>query len=68
MSNLEILSLKIEKYPYAYHETIAYLAVIQKNKRQKKLKSNLIIKIFDIYKDLINYVRVKFKKKYTLGI
>ena len=68
MSNLEILSLKIEKYPYAYHNTIAYLAVLQKNKRQKKLKNNLSIRIFDIFKDLINYAKVKFNRKYTLNI
>ncbi len=67
-ANLEILYLKIKKYPYAYHSTIAYLVVLQKNKKQRKLNNNLAIKIFDIIKDLINYVRVKFEKKYTLFI
>lgn len=68
MANLKLLSLKIEKYPYSYHNTIAYLVVLQKNKKQQKLKSNLIIKIFDIFMDLINYLRIKLNKKYTPSI
>ena len=63
-ANFEILYLKIKKYPDGYHSTIAYLVVLQKTK-QKKLNNNLVIKIFDIIKDLINYVRVKLEKKYT---
>ncbi len=65
MANLELLFLKLEKYPYAYHNTIAYLVVLQKNNKQKKLKSNFINMIFDIFRDLVSYMRIKLDKKYT---
>ena len=68
MAKLEILSLKIDKYPYAYHNTIAYLVVLQKRKQLKKINNNLIVKLFDISKDLLNYIIVKFKKNYILKI
>ena len=31
-ANLEILHINAEKYPYSYHDTIAYIVVLQKSK------------------------------------
>ena len=68
MANLEILSLKINKYPYAYHDTIAYIVVLQKSGKTKKIKNNLIVKIFSILKDLQNYINIKISKNYSFKI
>ncbi len=62
MAKLEILSLKIEKYPYAYHNTIAYLVVLQKSKIIKKIKNNLILKILEFLKDFLIYFKVRSSK------
>ena len=68
MANLEILSLKIEKYPYSYHDTIAYIVVLQKSRKINKIKNNLIVKIFYILKDLQDYIYLKIIKNYSFKI
>ena len=68
MANLEILYLKIDKYPYAYHDTIAYIVVLQKSREIRKIKNNLVIKIFNILKDLQNYINLKIRKNYSFKI
>lgn len=65
MANLDILSIELRKYPYAEHETIAYLVLLQNSSTNKLFKkNNFLIKIINLFVDIIQYIMLNPVKYY----
>jgi len=60
LAKLNVVSIEILKYPYSYHNTIAYIVVLSKFSSNIKIKElGFLDMTLNILKDIFQYSKVK---------